>query len=291
MKSWLYPITNFLLDRYASMGAKTYDIHNTIVISGCPRSGTTWLAEILNTIPNSNILMEPLHLRWVPEAKDIGFSGRTHIEPNEDWPEAEDFMKRVLSGQIMNINTLLKVKPMQILKNRNWIVKFVRANRMLRWIVENFPIRPPILLIRHPCAVVSSQMYIPSSWGNSKPSELARSWCYDYSIPLSSPKPHPWILVSYERLVREKEAEIKRIFKVLGFDVPKAAMDLFRRPSSTTRKDSPVRQGLDPLTDWKSHLTEEQVKHILGIVKGFGLDFYNEDPEPDYEWLRAYSNN
>jgi len=38
-----------LLDSYGKLQGKLCDIHNTIVICGFPRSGTTWLAEVLNT--------------------------------------------------------------------------------------------------------------------------------------------------------------------------------------------------------------------------------------------------
>ena len=45
-----------------------------------------------------------------------------------------------------------------LLDTKQWIVKFCRANRMLPWMVEHLDIRPPIYLLRHPCAVVSSQL-------------------------------------------------------------------------------------------------------------------------------------
>ena len=34
---------------------------------------------------------------------------------------------------------------------------------------------------------------------------------------------------------------------------------------------------------WKKFLSDEQIKRILSIVSDFGLDFYTEDIEPDYE--------
>jgi len=40
---------------------------------------------------------------------------------------------------------------------------------------------------------------------------------------------------------------------------------------------------------WKKQLTTDQVKKILHIVHGFGINFYSENIEPDYEIL-YYSN-
>jgi hypothetical protein len=42
------------------------------------------------------------------------------------------------------------------------------------------------------------------------------------------------------------------------------------------------------LPKWKRTLGEDQVHRILAVVDRFGLDFYDEDPEPDYRKLQAY---
>ena len=195
----------------------------------------------------------------------------------------------------------------QILRNEYWIVKFVRANRLLRWMTEKFPIRTPILLIRHPCAVVASQMHHPS-WSPITSTDadsrflaaypwvsdiltdirtweeaLAATWCMDYFAPLSTPKPHPWILVTYEKLVRNGEEEIQRIFDALELEIPKSAVKSLRAPSKSVREDSSILMGEDPLAAWTKRLSKEQAKRILRLVSAFGLDFYGEGLEPDYE--------
>ena len=43
------------------------------------------------------------------------------------------------------------------------------------------------------------------------------------------------------------------------------------------------RQSID---QWKSRLTPDQVNRILRVVRDFGMDFYTEDPEPDYDRLQ-----
>jgi hypothetical protein len=295
------------LSCYGRLRAGKYDIGNTIVMAGSPRSGTTWLSEILHTIPQSCILHEPIALNFVPETNALGFGWRPYIAPEADWPEAEEFMRRVLTGQILCRHTTRRTNVAEILRNEHWIVKFVRATRLLRWMAEKFPIRTPILLIRHPCAVVASQTRHPSWSPTISPAvdsrfltaypwvsdiltdiqtweeALAATWCMDYLAPLSTPKPHPWIFVTYERLVRHGEKEIQRIFNALELEMPQSAVKHLRTPSKSVREDSSILTGEDPLAVWTKRLSKEQVKRILHLVSAFGLDFYGEGLEPEYE--------
>jgi hypothetical protein len=295
------------LSCYGRLKAGSYDIGNTIVMTGSPRSGTTWLSEILHTIPRSCILHEPIRPYSVPEIDALGLGWRPYIAPEVDWPETEEFMRRVLTGQILYRHTTRRASLVEILRNEHWIIKFGRANRLLRWMTEKFPIRTPILLMRHPCAVVASQMRHPSWSPAASPyvdsrflaaypwvsdiltdvetweEALAATWCMDYFAPLSTPKPRPWLLVTYEKLVRHGEEEIGRIFDTLELEVPKSAVKGLRAPSKSAREDAPILSGEDPLAGWTKHLSKEQVKRILYLVSTFGLDFYGEGLEPDYE--------
>jgi hypothetical protein len=297
------------LSCYGRLGSINYDISNTIVMAGSPRSGTTWLSEVLHTIPRSCILHEPINPNTVSEVNALGLGWRPYIAPEADWPEAEEFMRRVLTGQVLNSHTARRASLLEILTNEYWIIKFVRASRLLRWMTEKFPISTPILLMRHPCAVVASQMRHPAWSPTVSPAVdsrflgaypwvsdilagietweevLAVTWCMDYFAPLSTPKPHPWLLVTYEKLVRHGEEEIQRIFNALELEVPKGAVKGLRVPSKSVREDSPILAGEEPLADWTRYLSKEQVKRILRLVSAFGLDFYSEGLEPDYERL------
>jgi hypothetical protein len=70
-------------------------------------------------------------------------------------------------------------------------------------------------------------------------------------------------------------------------EMPAEAIKHLRIPSATTKEWSNVRAGKDPLAGWTKNLTKEQIKQILAVTSTFGLDFYGEDLEPDYN--RLYS--
>ena len=55
------------LYRWVGRGA----VRDAVVVAGSPRSGTTWLAEILAAMPQYKLIDEPLHLN-LPTLPDIG---------------------------------------------------------------------------------------------------------------------------------------------------------------------------------------------------------------------------
>ena len=294
--------------------AYNYDLRNTIVLTGAPRSGTTWLGEILNTIPNSAIIFEPLHIRQVPEAKSAGFDWVTYLDPSNDYPQAFDFIHKVLSGSIITNWTSRELSGLtfiECLKINTLIVKFVRAHMILDWMVKHFNIRRPILIIRHPCAVVASQIrrewkyritqdtfkfepifkIYPHLWDNIKRLKtieqfLAAKWCIDYYFPLSQTKNYE--LVAYERLITDGPIEIERIFTKLGVTIPVDAFKRIKIPSITTYDGNPW-DSKNPLKRWYHFLDKRQINQILDVVKRFKMDFYTDEFEPDYP--RLYQEN
>jgi len=203
------------------------------------------------------------------------------------------------------------------------LVKFIRLNRLLPWVAKRFQLRKIIFIIRHPCAVIDSQLktgfcgYHPNNppYKDIYPTQknildeaskiegldtrilkrlqeidtreeiIAASWCLDNYIPLSYPKPYPWTLVVYEKLMKDGEREINRLFNEIGEkNVRRSAYRHLNIPSMVIQKgESDIVTKADiQLSKWKKSLSEGQIERILSIVSDFGLDFYTEEIEPDY---------
>jgi hypothetical protein len=306
---------------------KKIDTNETIMIAGAPRSGTTWLTELLMTLPDYTSIMEPLNPIWFPEAFKIGFKSRTYLPQDAEWMEGENYFRKILNCKItsqippyqLNIEIIIR----RILAHK-LIVKDIRFNRLLPWITKRFRFRSTLFVIRHPCAVVAAQLRSGISGYNStfEPYEdvfptikniineaseidtldssllnklkkiksleeiIAASWCLDNFIPLSLPKPHPWIIVTYEKLLMQSEKEIVHIFDKVGAkNVPKEAIRYFKKPSLVTLISDlkTIANADEQLSKWRRSLSKEQVERILNIVSDFGLDFYSWDLEPDYK--------
>ena len=292
-------------------GPRQYALENTLVIAGSPRSGTTWLAEMLGTMPGSAILFEPLHPDRVADVRAAGMGWRTYRAPGAAWPAGEQLFERILRGELRTAWTLSQVPRYGLYPVRRWIVKFVRANLLLGWLTQRFPIPPPVLLLRHPCAVVSSQLR--AKWWKSVPKpprndllfadypqllplldgfstfeeRLAARWCLDTIVPLSLAQPYPFQLVAYEQLLADPARELRRICDRWRVEMPDTGVRRHREPSRSASRDWFEREGYDPLSEWTRALSAEQVERILRVVTAFGLDFYGSALHPDYTRLHG----
>jgi len=115
---------------------------------------------------------------------------------------------------------------------------------------------------------------------------LAAAWCLDNYVPLSLPKPHPWTTVVYEKLIKENEKETARLLcEIEKRNVSQSITENLKKPSMLTLvNDREIVKNVDlQLSKWKKTLSSKQIHRILKVVSDFGLDFYTEDLEPDYE--------
>jgi len=230
--------------------------------------------------------------------------------------ELFNYLNSVFSGEVLNDWTAKFISFFKILNKNSYVIKFCRANLMLNWILKIFLIKKSILLIRHPLAVISSQLK-HGVWKNVKPPYifqdefkknfpkivenlkgvneqeeiLAVNWAIETLIPLLNPKPYPFILTSYEKLVLEKAKELKRILLLLDINTVKDLQLLLNRPSKTTRENSNVFIGDNLLCTWKKYLSKKQIKNILNVINKVGIDFYDIDLEPDYQRMNNFTIN
>jgi Sulfotransferase family len=282
--------------------AGRFSQNSVFIQSSSPRSGSTLLSQVLRTIPQTCVLFEPEHAEFVPAAKAAQFSQQAYVDPQTNWPAGEAFLRQVFSGRVINKWTVGQMTVRDIRAER-MIVKLVRANRLLPWICRTFKIVPPVLLIRHPCAVVASQLKY--HWNCSQrpkvpqhlekypllksalakmqePEEfLAADWALDQLVALNQPRPHPWITITYEELLLRPEPTLAKIAENWNVELDMdLAMSRLRRPSSTVSKS-----GIRGISGWKKDLSDKQVSRILGVAKEFGLGFYTLDDEADYAAL------
>jgi len=342
------------------------NLESTVLISGTPRGGTTWLMEILETLPEYKSIFEPLHNGWFPESSKFTLPSdniplRPYHPTESVYPELEHYLGRVLKGDVVSLvphYTLTLNDVYRRLFAKKILVKFVRANRLLPWITRNFNVKKIYLIIRHPCATISSQIQARTSGYNlplhilfhhytipiikvqlntltkspdalditdytfrlklfkqiilneatrihmirenkwlikklqtikTLEEVLAAIWSLDNYIPLSYLSEHPdaWYTVVYEKLITDFDDEIKRIFDYINEEAPEKVYEMFKRPSKTTH-DKSYLGTTKQLLKWKKKLSERQIKNILKVVQWFGLDFYTEDPEPDYNALKNW---
>lgn len=139
-----------------------------VVVVGSPRSGTSWLMRLIAKQPGYCTIFEPLHARWWPGARDAGFGNR----PWRGDDRKQFYLRRVFEGEVARQSIrrprwsravgahpghLIRGAMKRLLAVR-LVVKFVRACRLLPWMIEKFPDCRYVYVIRNPYAVVSSQL-------------------------------------------------------------------------------------------------------------------------------------
>lgn len=284
------------------------------MVAGTGRSGTTWLANIINFANDYRVIFEPFNPRKVPEMKSFGY--RQYLRPdNIDLvflrPAVDALLGHIESSWVNKLRT--SHSPF----DRN-LIKDIRANHLLKWLDTRFEIKI-VLLLRHPCAVACSKLKL--NWETHLDEFLNQEdlvedfltpfvseicgaktefekhiflWCIENYVPLKQFKEDEIHLVFYENLCTQPKLELEKLFPYLGRASSNRALKVAKVPSPTCRPGSSVLHGRDLVGEYKRHLTKEQISRAIEILGIFGLDkIYGKEPLPlqkgDYKWLNLLS--
>jgi len=281
------------------------DHRRSIFIAGTGRSGGTWLSEIINQHNEYRLVFEPFHPKRAPWMKPFG--ERVYLRPGDTNPEFHGLAQSIVTGKVRH--------PWTERFNRRFvadrrIIKEDFANLMMKWLRENFPGMPLVLLLRHPCPVALSfvthgyrgavlpllerkelvedflEPYVDAIRGARDTFERTLFlWCVETLVPLRQCGPEDVHVVFFENLVRHPESEVARLFAHVGKSMDGLDLEKLKIPSLTARRaSSAVWTGADPADAWKKKVTPEQRRRAQEILELFGLDrIYGDDGMPRRE--------
>lgn len=272
-----------------------------VFLAGSGRSGTTWVQELINHARDHRVIFEPFLGTVVPFCRH--FERKQYLREADDSPAFLGPAQTILSGEFRNEWTD-QYNDRPVYHKR--LIKDIRANLLLHWLRRHFPTVPIIFLMRHPCAVVSSQLR--GRWGLHAADLLRQPqlvgdflapfaglircaqddfdnlllvWCVENYIPLQQFKRGEIFLLFYEELVQHPEREVARLFRFIKRPVEPGAFEQLRRPSAQSRRWSAVVTGGDPLDSWRRHLDTHHVRRAVQLLRLFGLDeLYDEGSLP-----------
>lgn len=158
------------LERQNARGLN-FNSANTVALFSNPRGGSTWLGELLASVPKSALVYEPLYRGFIKtngqmpakhsgktaEFDKLDFYYYQPIPEDENWPEAEEFFHQLFNRELITLSMYHENEWRAIPEAEKFIFKFCTADLLLPWLVKRFNIAP-IFLTRHPCAVVASQL-------------------------------------------------------------------------------------------------------------------------------------
>jgi Sulfotransferase family len=278
---------------------------DAVLLAGSARSGTSWLAGLLNPDDSARYVFEPF--RPGKLALTRGFGVRRYLRPADERPELLRAARAVLSGEVRSRWT--DQFNRSVFPERR-LVKDVWSNLMLGWLHRHVPEVPVVFLLRHPCAVVSSQVRL-AAWGwevdvagllaqhdlvrdhlsDAICDELSVSrtpfdrhlatWCVETLVPLRQFAPGDVFVAFYERLCTEPEAELRRLFRFLGRSFDGRVMDRLATPSAAARPDSADGTATFSPDAWVRRVDRDRLRTAMATVRRSGLGhLYGEDPMP-----------
>jgi len=291
-----------------------YDPLNNFIIFSEPRGGSTWVTEIISLIPDTEIIWEPLHLEHSKHFRKLNFGWRQYIPEDFKWDEAYHLFQKVFSGKILNSWTTQLTDSKRLTNARFLIIKICRGNALLPWLTKQFKFNyKPIYLLRHPFAVLSSQMR-HGGWVNmpdklsfeipnipfnhiydyhkeflktikNKDEVLLVNWCITNKTVLNNKRNNiDWITVNYEDLVLKPEQSINRIIDEWNIDIDsKLLISQINKRSITGDSRSPLK-GMDQIKYWKSFFTNDQIMRLEKILDYFNVQAYSSEPLPEISY-------
>lgn len=278
------------------------DWRRAAAIAGCERSGTTWLANIVNYRNDFRLLFEPLRPGM---AFTQGINQRTYLRPDDPAPAFRALMERILAGGVRDPH--VDHLNLRLLPCRR-LAKFVRANLLLKWLVHRFPGVPVLFLTRHPFAVAASRMRKGWNWFPSIKASLFEQpqlradvldahaarferaaspfvqgvliWCVEHIVPFRQLAPGDVRLVFYEDLVTAPRASIPPLLAHAGVPLRERVFDVLDVPSPTSSERSARLVDRDALL--RDHgVSAAEIDEAMDALRAFGLDrVYGEGPEP-----------
>ena len=196
----------------------------SVLLLGSARSGTTWLAQNISDQCKLRLVFEPFtstqNSRW-------SLPDRTFVAPECENKQINTAIEQILNGSIKNRWT--DQFNLQIWSNKR-IIKEVRCNLLIPYLIRFFPETNILFLTRHPFDVATSRMklgwndhldtllvqnefmnrYYPDIKGELKKlrDPMARQiafWCLENCFILNSELRQKLQIITYSRLLDSSE--------------------------------------------------------------------------------------
>jgi hypothetical protein len=283
----------------------------TTLIAGMGRSGTTWVAAVVNHDFSHRIMFEPFRPHIVHAAGVFG--PFPYVRPADRDPARVAAAQAILGGRTPR-GTVDRGHRGRVFRRR--IVKEVRCNLMLGWLRAIRPGMPIVLVMRNPFAVAASWLRL--GWGKvagearsevdvileqeellqdfpaigQAASAVDRSdafelsmfqWAVAHMVPLRQLRAGDAHLLHYEDLVRKPAATIDALAEYLNVRIegPSASRALATNTETDFLQRGPNADRPDLLNEFKRVLSTQQLERGHQILASLGLgDFYDESGLP-----------
>lgn len=279
-----------------------------VCILSSPRSGSTWLMELILTQKGFKPCNEPFNLRKRAVSRRFGSSNWADLYSESQQHKVEGYLKSFLTNRYSAAFKNLRIgqkhyRPI----TRRIVFKILHGcEHKVSWLAHVLDARV-VLLIRHPIPVALSREQLPRlhAFLNSDfterltssqrtiaghvldrndPMELAiLDWCLQNVLPLQQAN-NSLLVLTYEQLVLDPKPALERLVTYLDLDSLDRMIASISRPSGSVSKSSvetasflESRSEMDRtwlIDKWRKRVSVDQENELMRIVADFGVDVY-----------------
>ena len=275
----------------------------TVVLYSSGRSGSTWLSDLLHSLPRTRLVFEPFHPRH--GVKDLAPYRYRYLVP----ATAEPVLERAYAGVLKGTRTTRWVEqlnnPACFIYERR-IVKLVRANLLFPWLASQYPQHKNVLLLRHPAAVVLSQ--VSNGWDLSSrrirdqeallqqpgiramdqfgwPDSGFQSnllfWAAENRVAIDHALQSNTLVVFYEELCLAPGKVLDELGRFLGSALPDDAARKVNKASWSSSAEVGSMSVTEKISRWRDALNPEQRAQVEQVLDVSGMgEYYSLEPSP-----------
>lgn len=276
---------------------------STTILASSGRSGSTWVGNILQSLPGTRQIFEPFHPKH-----GIGELARNryrYIEPGSTQNDLQREFRMLIEGRTRS-RWIDQFNGVLTLRYTRRLLKEVRINLLLPWLAHEFPNYRYVLLLRHPAAVVQSQIRggwaldanrllsqeIPISQSVREALKDSRYtepgfasnlvfWALENAVALQLAHQQNTLLLFYEDLCVSPDQELERLSVHLGTPVANTAKRALDRVSWSSRSAVASYSVEQKISGWKETISAHNVQVMREILEICGLDcIYGSEPYP-----------
>ncbi len=293
-----------------------------VFLYSTPRSGSTWLMELIWTQPGFKTCNQPLYLEIPPVRRHLGIDDWVELYSREALPRIERYLARICAGRIgfTNPNPFRRYyRPI----SRRIVFKEIHAAADVAGLARERLNCRVVYLLRHPIAVtLSSERWptLPAMLASDhrrrfSAEELATAerilergdrlergvlaWCLQNAAALRIAG-EDWAIVTYEQLVLDPLPAIEELARALDLPRPERMVRRLPVPSVNVRSKSTEETrrllteggpGSRPylVEKWRRTVGPRDEARAMAVLEAFGLDAYRVGDVLPAErlWLRS----
>jgi hypothetical protein len=288
-----------------------------VFIFSLPRSGSTWLMELIWSQPEFKCCNEPLNLSINNLRALTGIDGFKDLYSTGVKQRLLNYFHSIASGKVHFMDPYPLRKYFRVFTSRIVFKVIHGGEKYINDIAENSN-GVVLYLLRHPIPVALSRKKLPrldelcspfalqefSEEEGQLAKEIQRNgsdlekrilaWCLQNKLALKNRNDN-WLVITYEQLALDPAPVINRMVSFCGLPKPELMFEGLNKPSAvTTQSDKQSKAILKTQTDekydliarWIKSVDVAQSENLMGICRKFGFDIYSHDnPLPNEAWL------